>query len=79
MEQQKKKAVTSLLMLLDSEGFEAFEDIPYRELIKPLVRRDRAAGCSYAKIAIRYGITVGKTRRLLKSMPEAGKESQSKS
>lgn len=79
MNQQKKKVVTSLLMLLDSEGFEAFSEIPYRELIKPLIRRDREAGCSYAKLSIRYGITVSKTRRLLKSMSKTDKEPQNKS
>jgi hypothetical protein len=79
MKQQTKKAITALLMLLDSEGFEAFAEIPYRELIKPLVRRDRLAGCSYAKISIRYGISVSKTRRILKSMSKADKEPLSKS
>ena len=76
MDQKKKKAITSLLMLLDSEGFECFNEIPYRELIKPLVWRDRAAGCSWKKISIRYEISTSCARRIVQSLSEGGKEKQ---
>jgi hypothetical protein len=68
MTEKHKKAVTALLMLLDADGFQAFAEIPYLELIKPLIRRDHESGCSYQKLSIRYQITFAQARRLVKNV-----------
>lgn len=73
MEEKKKKAITSLLCLLDTEGFSIFADIPYIQLIRPLVRLDRKEGKSYQQIANRYKINPQQVRRMLKSMSQSDK------
>jgi hypothetical protein len=73
MEEKKKKAITSLLFLLDTEGFSIFEAIPYLQLIRPLVKLDRKEGKSYQQIANRYDISKGQARRILKSMSNSDK------
>lgn len=78
MEQSKKKIVTAILCLLDSEGFEAFDEIPYLSIIRPVLRRDRDRGLSLKKLSIRYKISVSQVRTILKSMSKVSKEKQNK-
>lgn len=73
MEEKKKKAITSLLCLLDTEGFSIFKKIPYMQLIRPLVYLERKEGRSYQQIANRYEIHPQQVRRMLKSMSKNDK------
>lgn len=64
--ENKKKAITAILCLLDTEGFDAFDEIPYLSLIRPVVKRDRIHGLSLQRLSIRYGITISQVRWILK-------------
>jgi len=73
---EKNKRVVSLLMLFEVEGLAAFTEIPYLQIIRPLVWRDRRDGLSYQQIANRYNVTFAQARRIIESLLKDSKDSK---